>query len=469
MINLSHRSTYKSHSRRWRIVVAAAAVVPLLLAGCSSSEPEEDVPAGEIGGTLNYWVPLDTVDDATVADYTRLYVDPFKKQYPNVEFKLSPQNNEGLTQKTQTALAAGQAPDIIPLNSTLAIPFAEAGYLADLGKLAEDEGWKDKIFPWAMDMGVIDGKLVVMPVSYETLVLFYNKTLFEKNGWKPPTDRASLEALAGQMQAAGIVPFANANADYAGATEHVLSCFFNQVAGPGKIYDALTGKIPFTDQAFVDTVDLMVDYFKRGYFQGGVKQYFSTPDTQKMAKLANGGTGMFVSGSWEIGGMNEYFEKSGNEWDWAPLPPLAPGVPSDVFPLAVGDAVAVNAASKNASAAKAYLKWKFTDTEANWQAIKDFGDLPLPVKFDASAAPEGTDPGFLTQYTALSDASLKKQVGYVTWSSFGSAADSYILENEDRLLTGDLSTRDFLEGMNKAFQKDREEGLIPPVFETAAR
>ncbi|WP_329088008.1 MULTISPECIES: ABC transporter substrate-binding protein [unclassified Streptosporangium] len=444
--------------------------MPLLLLGCASAEqPVASVPTGEIGGSLKYWVGLDSVDDAGVAEFNRLYIEPFKKQYPKADFKLEPQNNEGLTQKVQTALAAGQGPDILPLNSAIAIPFAGAGYLADLGGIAAAEKWKEKIFPWAMDIGVIDGKLVVMPVSYETLVLYYNKTLFKKNGWTPPTDRASLEALMAKMVAAGVTPFSNANADYVGATEHVLSCFFNMVAGPGKIHDALTGKIQFTDQAFVDTIDLMVDYFKKGYFSGGVKQYFATSDPQKMAKLANGESGMFLSGSWEIGVMSEYFEKSGSEWDWAPLPPLAPGVPSDVFPLAVGDAMALNAASPNLGAASAYMKWKFSDSDANWQAIKEFGDLPLPVKFDPSAAPEGIDPRFISQYTAISDASLAKKVGYVTWTSFGSSAEAYLLENEDRLLTGDLTSKDFLAGVSEAFKQDHDAGRIPPVFDTTAR
>ena len=465
MIDFSSRGT------RWRSAVAVAAVVPLLLTACTGgdSSKTDNVPPGEVGGTLNLWAGLDTVDDATAADYKRLYVDPFAKLYPNVTVKLSPQNNEGLTQKVQTALAAGQGPDLIPLNAAIAIDFADAGYLGDLGSLAEQEKWKDKIFPWAMDVGTVDGKLSVMPVSYETMVLFYNKTLFKKNGWQVPTDRASFEALATTMQQAGITPLANANADYAGATEHLVSCFLNQVAGPGKIHDALTGKIPFTDPAFADSINLMVDYFKRGYYNGGVKQYFSTPDTQKMANLAKGKTGMFTSGSWEIGAMNEYFKDSGNEWDWAPLPPLAPGIPGNVFPLAIGDAIALNTAAKDPAAAKAYLKWKFSDTTANWQAIKDFGDLPLPIKFDATAAPEGIDPRFLTQYTALSDASLEKRVGYVTWTSFGPGMESYLLDNEDRLLTGDVSTAGFLKGLDAAFKKDNDKKLVPPAFETSAR
>lgn len=57
----------------------------------------------------------------------------------------------------------------------------------------------------------------------------------------------------------------------------------------------------------------------------------------------------------------------------------------------------------------------------------------------------------------------------MTWTSFGPGAETYLSENQDRLLTGNLSTRDFLANLDKAFKKDLDEKLIPPVFDTAAR
>ena len=53
-----------------------------------------------------------------------------------------------------------------------------------------------------------NGKLYSIPSEIETLVLYYNKTLFEQNGWEPPKTLDELTALAEQIDAAGVIPFA---------------------------------------------------------------------------------------------------------------------------------------------------------------------------------------------------------------------------------------------------------------------
>ena len=455
------------------LAAAPLAVTPLALSGCakggSSATTTAKLPSGKVSGTLDYWITdLDSIDTKTVNKYKSIYVTPFEAKYPKVHINAEPQNDQGLSQKLQTALSAGQGPDILPLNSTLAIPFAQAGYLANLGPLAKSERWERTFLPWALDIGVVDHKLVALPVSYETLVLYYNKTLFQQHGWTPPTNRAELTSVAAKMESAGIIPFTNANADYHGATEHVLSCFFNMVAGPGKIHDALSGTIPWTDPAIVGSVQLMVDYFNKGWFSGGVKQYLSTTDPEKYANLTNGKTAMFLSGTWEIIAMNQYFAHSGHDWDWAPLPSLAPQVPHNFFPLSIGDVIGINSATQSMPAAEAYLAWRLTDVAARWKAVKAVGDEPLPIAFNAASAPASIDPRFISQYAAISKASVKKMVGYVTWTSFGNAAESYLLDNEDRLLTGNLTPGDFCAALNQAFQSDHKKGLIPPVFATSA-
>ncbi|MCS5731659.1 extracellular solute-binding protein [Herbiconiux moechotypicola] len=445
------------------------AAIAIVLAGCAG-EAEPDTPVGEIGGKLTYWIGVDSSNPDAEAVAQRLLADPFIELYPNVDLQLVVQPETGAAQKLQTALAAGQGPDFIETpGSATAIPYAEAGYLANLDAVAEEEGWKDEMLPWALDMGVINGELVAMPTNYETLVLYYNKTLFDENGWQPPTDRASLESLAAQMEAKDILPFTAGNADYAGATEWLVSAYLNQVAGPGKIHDALAGEVSFEDPAFVDAMQMMVDDFNAGWFGGGVKQYFSTTDPQKYAKLVTGEAGMFVSGSWEIQALNQYFGDSDADWDWVALPPLADGIPSDVYPLSVGGTISINAATKNLPAAEAYLKWKFSDTDTQWAAIKEIGALPKPVPFDTSAVPDGIDPRFVAQYSAISDASLAEHVGYVTWTSFGGAAEAFISENQDRMLTGDMSADEFCAGLANAYQKDADAGVVPPLFDTAAR
>ncbi|MET3923190.1 extracellular solute-binding protein [Arthrobacter sp. UYEF20] len=452
--------------RRMGSKIAAISLgAALLLTACTQGE------GGGVPGALNVWYPLPTGGSSAdgAATYKEFAIDPFTALHPEVKVNAVPNNVDTIDQKIQVALAAGGGPDLIPTPGTSnVVPFASAGYLADLSSTVDKSNLKSRLLPWALDMGYFNDKLVALPTSYESLVLYYNKTLFAQNGWKPPTDRASLETLAGEMQSKGITPFAAGNASYQPGTEWLVSAFLNEVAGPQKLHDALSGTIPWTDPAIASSIELLKEYFDKGYFGGGVKQYFTTQDPQKYAAFADGKAGMYISGSWEMFSLPEYFGANGNtnDWDWAPLPALAPGVPSDIFPLAVGGTISVNAKSKNIPAATSYIDWMFSDTKTMWAAAEANGSQPLPVKFTASDVPSGIDPRYSSQYLAINKASEEKKVGYVTWTSFGPKANTYIVEHIDKVLNSDLSVGDFTAGIEKEFSSDKSAGLVPPLFET---
>ena len=457
--------------RRSRVVAIAAVSVAttLLLGACSSSgTPTQVSKPGVISGPVSYWVGLDSTDRDSTNTWKKWNAAAFEKQNPKVQFNITVMSGQAHDPKQKTALAAGQGPDLITTNGSAdAIPFASAGYLANLNSAEEKDGWTSSILPWALSMGEVHGKLESLPTSYESMVLYYNKTVFEKNGWTPPTDRASLETLASEMKAKGIIPFAAGDSGDPD-TEWLISTFMNEVAGPAKIHDALAGKIKFTDPAIEASVALMKKYFDEGYFEGGVKQYFTATDDKKIAQFASGKAAMYISGSWDLATMPTVFGVKGNknDWDWAPLPPLAPGVPSNVYPLSVGGTISVNAHSSNISGATAYLKWMFSDTKNMWAAAEATGSEPLPIKYTAADVPSGVDPKYVAQYEAINDASEKGLVGYVTWTSFGGKADNYIIENSDKVLNGNLSVDAFCQGIQKAFDIDKKAGLIPALFPT---
>jgi raffinose/stachyose/melibiose transport system substrate-binding protein len=461
----SQMKVQPNRSRASKITVTAVAA-SLLLAGCSSAG---DSTASGSSAPITFWYGLETVDAKSEAIWKKYNLEPFEKQHPDVKVNAIPQSSAPLPAKIKTALAAGQAPDFIETaGSATAIPYATAGYLADLTKNAETEGWKDKFLPWALDMGYIDGKLEAVPTSYESMVLYYNKTLFKKNGWTPPTDRASLEKLAEEMKGKGIVPFTAGNASYTAATEWLVSSFLNEVAGPAKIHDALAGKVPWTDPAIVSAITLLKKYFDKGYFGGGVKQYFTTQDPQKYAQFADGKAGMFISGSWEMLSLGEYFGVDGNknDWAWTTLPPLAAGVPSGSFPLSVGGTMSINAKAKNPSAAFDYMNWLFSDTKNMWNYVAAGEAEPFPIKYSDADVPKEVDPRYAEQYKQLNLASESRNVGYVTWTSFGPKMESYVLSEEDKVVNGSLSPEAFCAGLQKEFEADNKAGLIPPLFDT---
>ncbi len=56
-----------------------------------------------------------------------------------------------------------------------------------------------------------DGKQYFVPWTYYIWGIHYRPSLFEENGWTPPTSMEELQALASNMQDAGITPFALGN------------------------------------------------------------------------------------------------------------------------------------------------------------------------------------------------------------------------------------------------------------------
>ena len=81
-----------------------------------------------------------------------------------------------------------------------------AGQLLPLNTFTKQMGWEDNIAPWALKLGVVDGDLYSLPVEQETIILYYNKTLFEEKGWKPPVTMDELMALAQEISDEGIIP-----------------------------------------------------------------------------------------------------------------------------------------------------------------------------------------------------------------------------------------------------------------------
>ena len=460
-------------SRRNFLAASSLMLGAGFLAACSSSASPTVTPSGTgstsgspapASGTITYWYAPSDSDPKTKAGFIKYNVAPFAAKYPGITLQATPKNVDTIDQTIGTALAAGRGPDLVPTpGPSNAIPYAAAGYLADLGPYAERFNWKDKLLPWAALAGEVQGKFVSVPQYYETTVLYYNKTLFEARGWKTPTSRNDLEALAAEMVSAGVIPFSAGNADYQGATEWLVTSFWNAHAGNQNLFDALSGKKPWTDAAFVEPIALLKSYFDKGWFAGGTKNYFTNTDAKKYAQFADGKAAMFISGSWEFQSLPSYFGANGNtnEFDWIPMVPLNTGVPADLFPLSIGGTLSINKSSANPDAAATYLNWLIGDTANMWAQTAALGLPPLPIKFTASDLPTGLDPRLARVYTSLQAATDAGHIGYTTWTFWGGKADTFITSTIDKVLNGDVTPEEFCKGVDAAFQSDLARQLIP--------
>jgi raffinose/stachyose/melibiose transport system substrate-binding protein len=366
-----------------------------------------------------------------------------------------------LDKQLRIAMLSGSGPDIVytPGPSYVA-SMAQAGQLLPLDDYADSLGWRERVLPVFLELGTYSGQLYALPKTYETLGLFYNRTLFEERGWTPPTTISELEALADQMLAEDIVPFAAGNADWRPTNEHYVSIILNSVAGPEKVAQALRGEIPWTDPAFVEAISTLNNWWQKGYFG---PDYFSLTGQQAFAQLATGAAGMAPTGTWNFANVAPFFPENNAEPGFVGFPSKE-GEP--VYALGVGSTFSISAASENPDGAAEVIDYIFTPDfygamNTVWQ-----GEWNLPLS-DLSAVTIGPEvlPLYGETMATLASAVAEDRYGYTTWTFLPPATDTYLVSGIEEVWLGAITVEDFLATLDATFQGEMAEGKVPAVPE----
>ncbi|MGB3329874.1 MAG: extracellular solute-binding protein [Thermomicrobiales bacterium] len=411
--------------------------------------------AAQDSGKITLW--LDTTGGSDTAQWL---IDNTIKDYNakgGAQVEATMQAN-GWT-ATQTALAGGAGPDIVVTpGPSLSLELGKAGQVLAMDDYATSLGWADRFTPWAIDLGKVGGKLVALPDEVETLVLYYNKTLFTDKGWTPPTTIDELMTLAKTVADAGVIPFAATNAEWKGTNEWFVGEFLNHGAGPDKVYEALTGKLPWTDKVFVDALTPLDTAQKNGWFMGGLDRYYTTPSADATSAWAYGDAAMKIEGSWLVNDANTFFKESGQEWDWVPMPSTSGEA---IFDLGIGSTYSINAKSANAQAAAEFLDYFFS-AEAQAKMIAGVGLAPAPIEIPSDLL-TGIDPRQARMIEDLNKASSAGGYGYTTWTFFPPKSETFIIEQIEKVWAGDMTVEDYLSQLNDIFAKELAAGDVPPI------
>jgi len=390
-----------------------------------------------------------------------------------VKTAIDPYNAKGGTQveatlqanswdATRTALAGGAGPDVVTTpGPSFALELAKAGQLVALDDIATQKGWSQSFVPWALDLGKVDGKLYSIPNEVETLVLYYNKTLFEEKGWSPPKTLDELMTLSQTIHDAGIIPFAHANNEWRPANEWFVGEFFNHDAGPQTVYDALTGKVKWTDPAFVDSINKLDTMQKNGWFMGGLDRYYTTKFNEANTAFGDGDAAMKIEGTWWIAdGQNFFGGDSGNnnEWDWVPVPSTTGDA---IFDLGIGSTYSINANSKHQAETADFLNYYFSPENMANLAVK-CGLAPAPVAIPSDLL-SGLDPRYAAILQALNKASTENNYGYTTWTFWPTKTETDLIDNIEKVWAGDMTVEDYLGGLQTEFDQEKAAGAIPPL------
>lgn len=114
----------------------------------------------------------------------------FETAHPNIKINVETAPFDSYFTKLQTLIAGGMAPDIFELNYENFVTYASRGVLLDLSPLADSDPSFDAsiYYPRANEAFTYNGMQLGLPATFSTVVLFYNKDLFDQAGVAYPEE-----------------------------------------------------------------------------------------------------------------------------------------------------------------------------------------------------------------------------------------------------------------------------------------
>jgi raffinose/stachyose/melibiose transport system substrate-binding protein len=235
----------------------------------------------------------------------------FKAENPDieVEFWRTAEQSDYL-KKLQVGISSGTGPDVFALQPGSLVNQYQR-FAEPMDKLADQyiSGWRNIVSKAAIDQSTsLDGVVAGMPILMAgQQYMIYNKTLMNECGVTAvPKTYAELLTATQKIKAAKKVSVSFGAADI----WHDVDWFVwaSQQFAPGRIYEAEKGKVPWTDQAFVDTMNAWVRYFKDGVFQDGALGVGTYPDARDQYFFTRQSV-FFPTGSWHVGLVLPNFEE----------------------------------------------------------------------------------------------------------------------------------------------------------------
>ncbi|MBL8131360.1 MAG: extracellular solute-binding protein [Anaerolineae bacterium] len=410
---------------------------------------------------VNWW----TEDYIDLDQINETLVNPFNAEHPGIQLVITPQTE--LNNTLRTALASGEAPDILQTpGASFIAEFLKSGLIYDLSAAAAEFGWEEKLLPWAYQSGILEGGLYSIPLTYESMILLYNKTVFEANGWTVPTNLAEFEAVAEAALAAGINPLTYGNVGWQPTNEHLVGIYLNNVAGPENVYKALIGEKSWTDPEFAEAISLLKTHIAdNGWFGGSLETYFSLGWDDFWAELSNGQAAMMMIGTWGFRGANEFFDESGQVWDWAPLPVFSENAGAYNYELATGSTLSVNAETANPDAVITVLDWLMSDPARVLTIASGYGygEFMIPLAFTAEDFPADADPRIVRFFADFAAVTGEGRVGYTTWTFWPADPNVHLWEAVEKVWFDELSVEDYLAEHQALWEQARADGATLPI------
>lgn len=296
--------------RKQVLGVLAAITASCVLAGCGGSSggtqaaaPEKtDAPSTETGSseaaqtsgsdekvTLTVLAGQSTTD-AGIED---MIDEALAEKYPNItlEWECVDWGND-FQPKMQQYLQSG-LPDIMIGKAQDVATYAPLGVLGTI-----DDTYLDRGLDAARENVTVDGKTYGMVYNALYQGVYYNKAMFEENGWEIPKTQDDLQKIIDDCNAKGITPFASHMVDTWSIGNVTMQFAMNDVFNKDPEWG---DKFRAGEVSFADSKEFQTAYeYNKLIFDNTFSNTFSMEQTDCDARMVQGEAAMKVSGSWSI-------------------------------------------------------------------------------------------------------------------------------------------------------------------------
>jgi len=286
----------------------------------------------------------------------------FNKIYPNVKVYIEPCTNDEYWTKLEAAATGGSAADVFRMNGPNIVKYVNAGIIEPLDSYIEKDNVDLANYPSAMiNLYNVNGKQYGIPVDYDTIGVWYNKTLFDAAGVEYPKDGWTwdefVETAKKLTKADGSVYGVNADPNsQCGYYNTILESGGYIISDDKKTSGYDTDGAAKGIQVWLDLID-----------QGLSPDLASFAETKADAQFYSGRLAMYFGGSWKLGYINK--SDLADQIDVASLPSIDGNLTSVIH----GCANVLNAKSQNKEAAWEWLKF-LTGKEAQY-ALAESGTI----------------------------------------------------------------------------------------------
>ncbi len=436
------------------------AILGLMLAGCAAPPTGTTSTAGSADEPEKVQVSMWADADANADCFVDIVEKGFNEQSATVQLVID--RKAQMIDAVRPALAGGAGPDIVPTHGPAFVAeFALAGQVLPLDDFAKDFKWDEMFVPWALNLGRVEGTLYSLPQELETIILWYNKTLFEEHGWEPPTTIDELIALSDKIQAENIIPLGGQGGECQACNEWYFTEFVNKIAGPEKVYKALKGEISWTDPDFVVSINTLNDMMQKGYWMGSVQNFLAADFSSFQSAFGAGDAAMNMEGTWFYNSVDQYFGEGtehGNDWDWVPFPSASGDV---IYNIGIGGTQSINKASEHPREAAEVLTYLFS-ADVQSTLFTQCQNAVAPIQIESSQLTD-VDPRMAEVFADFAKASDEGRYGYTTWTFFPPKTDQFIYEELEKVWVGDMTAEEYMAGIDKQFQEELQAGETLPV------